>query len=54
LQKLNRDHRTVKRFLSDLDHRRTQSDKGLIKEVSVKHINCIKRAAISKPLLSSK
>jgi len=35
LQKLNRDHRTVKRFLSDLDHRRTRSDKGLIKEVSV-------------------
>ncbi len=50
-RKLKRDHRTVKRFVSDSQHRRIQ---GLLRKVSVRQINVIKRAAIKKPLLSSK
>ncbi len=46
--KLKRDHRTVKRFVSDSQHRRIQSDKGLLRKVSVRQINVIKRAAIKK------
>lgn len=41
LKKLNSDNRTVKRFVNDLEHRRTRSEKGLLREVSVEQINCI-------------
>ncbi len=44
-RKLKRDHRTVKRFVSDSQHRRIQ---GLLRKVSVRQINVIKRAAIKK------
>jgi len=54
LWKLNRDYQTVERFVSDLKDRRARSDKSLLREVSVKQMNCIKSTAIKKPLLNSK
>jgi len=46
--KLNGDYQIIIRFVSDLEHSRTRSDKGLLMKVPVKKINCIKRAAIKK------
>ena len=53
-RKLKRDHRTVKRFVSESEHRRVRSDKGIIKRVSAKQIHRIKRAAAKMPLQTSK
>uniref|UniRef100_A0A087YR09 Tc1-like transposase DDE domain-containing protein n=1 Tax=Poecilia formosa TaxID=48698 RepID=A0A087YR09_POEFO len=53
-QKLKRDHRTVKRFVTDSEHRRVRADKGIIRKVSVRQIHQIKTAAAKMPLQSSK
>jgi len=33
----------LRKLNSDLEHRRTWSDKGLFRKVSIKQINCIKK-----------
>lgn len=53
-RKLKRDHRTVKRFVTDSEHRRVRADKGRMRKVSVRQIHRIKRAAYKMPLQSSK
>lgn len=53
-RKLMRDHRTVKKFVADSEHRRVRADKGTIRKVSARQIHRIKRAAAKMPLQSSK
>ncbi len=53
-QKLKHDHRTVKRFVADLEHIRVCADKGRMRKVSARQIHRIKRAAAKMPLQSSK
>ena len=53
-RKLKRDHCTVKRYVCDSERRRVRSDTGVLRKISVKQIHRIKRAAVKKPLLSSK
>ncbi len=52
--KLKRDHRSVKRFVADSEHRRVHADKGRMRKVSARQIRRIKRAAAKMPLQSSK
>ncbi len=49
-QKLKRDHRTVKRFVADSEHRLVHADKGKMRKVSARQIRRIKRAAAKMPL----
>ncbi len=53
-QKLKRDHRSVKRFVADSEHRRVRADKVKMRKVSARQIRQIKRAAAKMPLQSSK
>ncbi len=53
-RKRKRDHRTVKRFVADSEHRRVRADKGKMRKVSARQIRWIKRAAAKMPLQSSK
>ncbi len=53
-RKLKRDHRSVKRFVADSEHRRVRADKGRMRKVSARQIRRIKRAAAKMPLQSSK
>ena len=53
-RKLKHDHRTVKRFVADSEHRWVRADKGIMRKVSARQIHRIKRAAAKMPLQSSK
>ena len=53
-QKHKRDHQTVKRFVSDSEHRWVCADKGIRRKVSARQIHRIKRAGGKMPLQSSK
>lgn len=44
----------VKKVYVLFKHRRVRSDKGVLRKVSVRQIHHIKRAAVKKPLMSSK
>jgi len=48
------DHRTVKRFVVDSEHRWVRADKGIMSKVTARYIHHIKRAAVKMPLQSSK
>src|SRR4029434_745080 len=48
------DHRTVKKFVTDSQHKRVRSDKGKIRKISAKQMRRVKRAATTMPLKSSK
>ncbi|CAI9603403.1 unnamed protein product [Staurois parvus] len=54
LQKLKRDHRTIKRFVADSEHRWVHADKGTLRKISARSMHRIKRAAAKIPLHSSK
>lgn len=47
-------HCNVKKVYVLFKHRRVRSDKGVLRKVSVRQIHHIKRAAVKKPLMSSK
>lgn len=53
-RKLMRDHRTVRKFVADSEHRRVRADKGTTRKVSARQIHRIKRAAAKMPSQSSK
>lgn len=53
-RKLKCDHRTLKRFVADSEHRRVCANKGIMRMVTARHIHRIKRAAAKMPLQSSK
>ncbi len=53
-RKLKHDHRTVKRFVADLEYIRACADKGRMRKVSAVQICRIMRAAAKMPLQSSK
>ncbi|CAI9556287.1 unnamed protein product [Staurois parvus] len=53
-RKRKRDHRTIKRFVADSEHRRVRADKGTLRKISARSMHRIKRAASKIPLHSSK
>ena len=53
-KRIARDHRTVKKFVTDSQHKRVCSDKGKIRKISAKQMRRVKRAATKMPLNSSK
>ena len=53
-KRIARDHRTVKEFVTDSQHKRVRSDKGKIRKISAKQMRRIKRAATKMPLNSRK
>ena len=53
-KRIARDHRTVKIFVTDSQHKRVRSDKGKIRKISAKQMRRVKRAATKMPLNSSK
>ena len=53
-RQLKRDHRTVKRFVADSEHRRVHADKVIMRKISARQIHRIKTAAAKMPLRSSK
>ncbi|CAI9542594.1 unnamed protein product [Staurois parvus] len=53
-QKLKSDHRTIKRFMADSEHRWVGADKGTLRKISARSMHRIKRAAAKIPLHSSK
>ena len=53
-RQLKRDHRTVKRFMADSEHRRVRADNGKPRSISAKQIHRIKRAAAKMPLRTSR
>lgn len=52
--KLNRDHRTIKRFVSNCCKQRTRSDKGKLRTINRRQLTALKRTASSHPLSNSK
>lgn len=52
-RKMNRDHRTVKRFVCESEKRQARSDKGVLRKVSLCQINRI-REEMKNPLMSSR
>ena len=49
------DHRTVRRFVADSEHRHeVHEDKGIMRKVSARQLHQIKKAAAKMPLHSSK
>ena len=53
-RQLKRDHRTVKRFVADSEHRRVHADKVIMRKISARQIHRIKTSAAKMPLQSSK
>lgn len=53
-KELTRDHRTIKRFLNNVNHKRKRSDKGVRRKLSRRQVSAIKREAAKHPLLTSK
>ena len=53
-KEIERDHRTIKRFLGNSNVRRQRSDKGKIRKITGWQMMRIKRAAVKNPLSSSK
>ncbi|KAL6456377.1 hypothetical protein MHYP_G00349200 [Metynnis hypsauchen] len=53
-RKSKHDHRTVKRFVTDSEHRRVRADKGRMRKVSARQVHRIKRAAAKMSLQTSK
>ena len=53
-KRIARDHRTVKKFVTDSQHKRVRSDKGKIRKISAKQMRRVKTAATKMPLNSSK
>lgn len=54
LRKLQHDHRTIKRFVADSEHRQVCADKGALRKISARFMHQIKRAAAKMQLHSSK
>src|SRR4029434_32956 len=53
-KRIARDHRTVKKFFTDSQHKRARSDKGTLGRFTAKHMRRVKKAATTRPLKSSK
>ena len=51
---INRDHRTVKKYIEDPDASRTRSDKGKSRVITQREVSRIKRIVWKKNALSSK
>lgn len=51
---LNRDHRTIKKFISIGQNSRSRSDKGKIRKISKRDLHSVKRTASRRPLASSR
>ena len=53
-KELSRDHRTIKRFVKNVNHKRKRSDKGVRRKLTRRQVSAVKREAVKHPLLSSK
>ena len=53
-KELSRDHRTIKRFVTNVNHTRKRSDKGVRRKLSRRQVSAIKREAVKHLLLTSK
>ena len=53
-KELSRDHRTIKRFVNNVNHKRKRSDKGVRRKLTRRQVSAVKREAAKHPLLTSK
>ena len=53
-KELSRDHRTIKRFVNNVNHKRKRSDKGVPRKLTRRQVSAVKREAAKHPLLTNK
>ena len=53
-KELSRDHRTIKRFGNNVNHKRKRNDKGVQRKLTRRQVSAVKREAAKHPLLTSK
>ena len=53
-KELSRDHRTIKRFVNNVNHKRKRSDKGVRRKLTRRQVSAVNREAAQHPLLTSK